>query len=82
VWADSAWWVRHFESAGLQREPAVERGLHQRYNEYMRRNSPARCSFYVFSRDGDAGAISALAERIRRTGSVILDQEWDRAPSS
>lgn len=82
VWADSAWWVRHFESAGMQREPAVERALHRRYDEYMRQSSPARRSFYVFSRDSDADAISGLAERIRRTSSVILDQEWDRAPAS
>jgi 2-polyprenyl-3-methyl-5-hydroxy-6-metoxy-1,4-benzoquinol methylase len=77
VWADSAWWVRQFEGAGLRREPAVERALHQRYDEYMRQNSPARRSFYIFSRGADAGAVAALAERIGRVGSVVLSREWD-----
>jgi SAM-dependent methyltransferase len=79
VWADSAWWVRQFEGAGLRRESAVERALHQRYDEYMRQSSPARRSFYVFSRDADRGAVAQLAERIGRAGSVILSQEWDPA---
>jgi 2-polyprenyl-3-methyl-5-hydroxy-6-metoxy-1,4-benzoquinol methylase len=82
VWADSAWWVRRFEGAGLRREPAVERALHQRYDEYMRQNSPARRSFYVFSRDADADAVAGLAERIRSTDSAILSQEWDRAAAT
>jgi SAM-dependent methyltransferase len=79
VWADSAWWVGQFERAGLRREPAVERALHRRYDEYMRRSSPARRSFYVFSRGADATRVEDLAERIGRSGSPILDQEWDPA---
>ncbi len=79
VWADSAWWVRQFEGAGLRRERAVERALHQRYDDYMRRSSPARRSFYVFSRDADDGVVAGLAERIGRAGSAILSQEWDPA---
>jgi SAM-dependent methyltransferase len=82
VWADSAWWVRQFEGAGLRREPAVERALHQRYDDYMRRNSPARRSFYVFSRDADDSAVAGLAERIGSTGSAILRQEWDPAAAT
>lgn len=79
VWADSGWWVRQWEGAGMRREPAVERALHRRYDEYMRRSSPARRSFYVFSRDADPTRVDGLAERIGRTGSAILDQEWDPA---
>jgi SAM-dependent methyltransferase len=79
VWADSAWWVRQFEGAGLRRETAIERALHRRYDEYMRRNSPARRSFYVFSRDAGTERVDRLAERIGRSGSAILDQEWDPA---
>jgi SAM-dependent methyltransferase len=79
VWADSAWWVRQFQSTGLRREPVIERALHQRYDEYMRQNSPARRSFYVFSRDADPDAVARLAERIGRAGSVVLNQEWDQA---
>jgi SAM-dependent methyltransferase len=79
VWADSPWWVGQFERAGLRREPAIERALHRRYDEYMRRSSPARRSFYVFSRGADATRVDDLAERIGRSGSPILDQEWDPA---
>jgi SAM-dependent methyltransferase len=79
VWADSAWWVGQFEHAGLRREPAIERALHRRYDEYMRRSSPARRSFYVFSRGADSTRVGDLAERIGRSGSAILDQEWDPA---
>jgi 2-polyprenyl-3-methyl-5-hydroxy-6-metoxy-1,4-benzoquinol methylase len=79
VWADSGWWVRQWEAAGLRREPAIERALHRRYDEYMRRSSPARRSFYVFSRDADPTRVDGLAERIGRTGSAILDKEWDPA---
>jgi SAM-dependent methyltransferase len=79
VWADSAWWVRQFERAGLRREPAIERALHRRYDDYMRQSSPARRSFYVFSRDADAELVAGLAERIGRSGSAILEREWDPA---
>ncbi len=79
VWADSDWWVRQFERAGLRRERAVERALHERYDEYMRRSSPARRSFYVFSRDADDPSVAALAQRIRQAGSEILSEEWDPA---
>ena len=81
VWADSAWWVRQFEGAGLRRQPAIERALHQRYDEYMKRNSPGRRSFYVFSRDADVDAAASLAHRIGRTGSVVLGREWNQAPA-
>ena len=76
VWASSAWWVAQFEGVGLRREPTVEQALHDCYDPYMAANSPARRSFYVFSRDRDAADVAALAERIRRRGSTILDQEW------
>jgi hypothetical protein len=45
----------------------------------MRRSSPARRSFYVFSRGADSTRVGDLAERIGRSGSAILDQEWDPA---
>jgi SAM-dependent methyltransferase len=79
VWAGSAWWVQQFEGAGLRREAAIERALHRRYDEYMRRSSPARRSFYVFSREADATLVAALADRIGRSGSTVLDHEWDPA---
>jgi SAM-dependent methyltransferase len=82
VWADSAWWVRQFEDAGLRREPELERALHPRYDRYMRLHSPARRSFYIFSCKGDPDAVAGLAARIRGTGSAVLSQEWDGGDDS
>jgi hypothetical protein len=79
VWADSAWWVSQFEATGLRREHSVERALHECYDAYMRQNSPARRSFYVFSQQADPASVAALAERIRSNGSRILSEEWKQA---
>jgi SAM-dependent methyltransferase len=75
VWADSVWWVGQFQGAGLKREPTVEQALHERYDGYMRQNSPARRSFYVFSHRADAASVAGLAAQIRRCGSEILRRE-------
>jgi 2-polyprenyl-3-methyl-5-hydroxy-6-metoxy-1,4-benzoquinol methylase len=79
VWADSAWWVSQFEGAGLRREHGVERALHGRYDAYMRQNSPARLSFYVFSQQADPASVADLAGRIRTNGSKVLGEEWTQA---
>lgn len=75
VWAASSWWARQFEGAGLKREPELERALHECYDAYMRENSPARRSFYVFSKQAEAAQIERLAEQVRTTGSKVLGRK-------
>jgi hypothetical protein len=76
VLADSAWWVHQFERAGLKREPSVEQALHERYDAYMRQNSPARRSFYIFSRDTDPSTVDEIVGRIIGSDSKILRERW------
>jgi SAM-dependent methyltransferase len=49
IWADTRWWVERFEAAGFVRAPSVEQALHRKYDEYLKAESPARRSFYVFA---------------------------------
>ena len=78
VWADSSWWACQFEGAGLKREPELERALHEWYDAYMRENSPARRSFYVFSKQAEAAQVERLAEQVRTTGSKVLGTSGSR----
>jgi len=50
IGAATGWWVDRFERAGFRREPGIERTLHQKHDRTIERISPARKSFYVFSR--------------------------------
>jgi hypothetical protein len=72
VWADTDWWVARFADVGLHREPAIERALHEKYDDYMRDATPARRSYYVFSRHQDAERAAAIAARIHATPSAAL----------
>jgi 2-polyprenyl-3-methyl-5-hydroxy-6-metoxy-1,4-benzoquinol methylase len=81
VWADSSWWVGQFEGSGLKREPSLEQALHECYDDYMRENSPARRSFYVFSHEAQAASVARLADQIKRSGSKILSEEWKPQPA-
>ncbi len=50
ICAVTEWWVDQFERHGFRREVELERALHQRYDTAMEKISPARRSYYVFSR--------------------------------
>jgi 2-polyprenyl-3-methyl-5-hydroxy-6-metoxy-1,4-benzoquinol methylase len=81
IWATSTWWVDQFEQTGLRREAELEQALHERYDAYMRQNSPARRSFYIFSRDADRSLVREIIGRIRSGGSTVLKEEWQQAPA-
>jgi hypothetical protein len=53
IWADSPWWVAQFEKVGLVREKEIERAIHEKYDTYFEQKTPARKSFYVFSKQAD-----------------------------
>jgi hypothetical protein len=72
VWADTAWWVDRFARAGLHREPTIERALHAKYDDYMREATPARCSYYVFTRHPDAARAAAIVDRITASASSAV----------
>ena len=71
TWADARWWRERFERRGFHREIAIEGALHAKYDRHMRRHSPARCAYFVFSK-GDAderraaviGAIESSPSRV------------------
>jgi hypothetical protein len=67
--------VERWERVGLRRERELEAALHKRYDEYLAEAAPARRSFYVFSRDGDAARVAALAQEIATTPSAVLSEE-------
>jgi SAM-dependent methyltransferase len=50
ICGSTEWWVEQFEGQGFQREVDLERALHNKYDAAMDRVSPARRSFYVFSK--------------------------------
>lgn len=49
IWAHTAWWEHKFLSWGFRRCRDLERGLHAIFDEAMS-SSPARLSYYIFSR--------------------------------
>lgn len=71
VWADTTWWVEQFERAGFSRRPAIEHSLHRKYGDYLRAESPARVSFYVFAA-GDVQDEEAVIGRIEGSPSDVL----------
>ena len=72
TWADWRWWVQRFAAHGFQREPDIERAFHDTYDTYMRRHTPARRSYFVFSKSADAGRRRTIVRTIRQTGSRVL----------
>ena len=75
VWADWAFWVSRFERHGLRRAVDVEAALHRRYDGYFEKRSPARKSFFVFSRQADPARDRELAARIDAAPSRVLAQD-------
>jgi SAM-dependent methyltransferase len=72
IWATSDWWVERFERAGLERVPDIERALHDQYDWYFESCTPARKSFYVFSKGGCSDSLRESCERIERYESRAL----------
>lgn len=69
VWAPASWWDEQFETAGLVREPSIERRLHAVFDRYL---APSNRCFFVHRRDtpqaGERAA--ALSRRLRRPAVV------------
>jgi SAM-dependent methyltransferase len=71
IWADTKWWVEQFEAAGFVRAPSTEAALHCKYDEYMKAESPARRSFYVFAA-GHLADEQRVIDAIEESPSVVL----------
>jgi hypothetical protein len=71
TWADSQWWVEQFAQSGLIRRPHIEIVLHQKYDDYMKTEAPARRSFYVMSA-GEVPDEQGLIRRIQASPSRVL----------
>lgn len=72
TWADARWWVERFETAGLQREVAVERALHLKYDGYMQKRSPARRAYFVFAKNASSSERTTVIRRIDSAPSTAL----------
>lgn len=71
IWADTTWWVAQFESAGFVRQRNLEAALHDKYDEYMAAETPARRSFYVLSA-GPCSDEDVVLDRIKGQSSTVL----------
>ena len=71
IWADARWWQSRFEAHGLRRDVEIERALHAKYDPYLRPRTPARVSYFVFSR-GAAPSRDAIVKRIAAERSKVL----------
>jgi len=65
ICADTDWWVSQFESVGWRRETELERAFHQKYNAPMEKITPARKSYYLFSKNADTSKNQALVKKLR-----------------
>ncbi|MGH9035322.1 MAG: methyltransferase domain-containing protein [Acidimicrobiia bacterium] len=72
IWAHTDWWVERFEAVGLRRETGIERALQSRYGAYLERATPARRSFYVFSKDARPPDVGRIQAAISAGGSAVL----------
>jgi len=64
ICAHMEWWVAQFEGHGFRREDGLERALHEKYDAAMDKISPARKSYYVFSKGRDEGRNGEILKRI------------------
>jgi len=72
TWADWEWWVQQFAAHGFRRETEIERAFHEKYDAYMTRETPARCSYFVFSKSAGTPQRESLIQRVRGTRSGVL----------
>ena len=71
TWADARWWVGRFEAAGFHREAEIERALHRKYDAYMVKHTPARRSYFVFSKNPSPERAAAVIQRIARPSTAL-----------
>jgi len=64
ICAATEWWVEQFEGQGFRREEGLERALHEKYDAAMDKISPARRSYYVFSKGAESVRIEETLKRI------------------
>lgn len=64
IGATSGWWTGQFERHGFQREVELERALHEKYDAAMDKVSPARRSYYVFSKSGDPSRTAGVIREV------------------
>jgi SAM-dependent methyltransferase len=64
ICAHTEWWVAQFEGHGFRREDGLERALHEKYDAAMDKISPARKSYYIFSKGRDEGRNGEILKRI------------------
>jgi hypothetical protein len=67
TWADWRWWTARFQAHGLERDAEVERALHEKYDGYLSKRSPARKAFFVFAKPA---AAPRRRDILRRIGSA------------
>ena len=72
TWADWEWWVQQFAAHGFRRETEIERAFHEKYDAYMTRETPARCSYFVFSKSAGTPQRERIIQRVRGTRSGVL----------
>jgi Domain of unknown function (DUF4214)/Methyltransferase domain len=71
TWADAAWWVRQFETAGFARDVEIERALHRKYDGHMTKRSPARRAYFVFGRNAPDARRQQILQRIAAPSRVL-----------
>lgn len=74
IWADSRWWVGQFQRHGLRREEAIERAVHERYDQFFNGYATARKAFYVFSKNGRPDEHEAVIYRLLSEPSTALGE--------
>ena len=67
TWADARWWAAAFERHGFRREAGIERALHNNYDRHMKAHSPARCAYFVFSKDVPDDRRDLVVKRIAQS---------------
>jgi SAM-dependent methyltransferase len=72
TWADVGWWAEQFAAAGFTREPEIERAFHPKYDDHMKRITPARRAYYVFSKGAPTESRQAIIDRITSQPSRAL----------
>ncbi len=70
IWAPTEWWQKQFESHGLVRAEALERNVHQYFDEHL---FYARKSFYLFYLDSPEA--QRRANRLLKN-SLTLFKKW------
>jgi SAM-dependent methyltransferase len=72
TWADVRWWADRFERAGFARETGIERAFHHKYDDHMKRITPARRAYFVFSKGASPKSVQTIVDRITSQPSRAL----------